>query len=214
MGDEPFIPADTLEISDLKTMRVMADPRRHHIVDLLRREAATAKDLATAMGVSPKALYYHLRLLERHHLVRVVDTRLVSGIVEKRYRAAAYLFLYNPESDGGGTRRAHEMVEAISHVFAMTADEMRVGLESGIVDPAGDAPESRLTFAWALVNLSPDQRDELERRLEEILTGPLAGAMPSHDQPVYRYLFLSYPTYPRDRRPTVPEPRPAQGEPR
>src|SRR5579872_2555332 len=87
-------PAETLEIDDLETLKVVADPRRKQLIDLLRQDAATVKELAAVMRVSPKSLYYHINLLQKHGLIRVVDTRLVSGITEKRYRAMAYLFLF------------------------------------------------------------------------------------------------------------------------
>src|SRR5947209_14743424 len=88
------IPAETLEIDDFETLKVLADPRRKQLIDLLRQDGATVKELASSLRVSPKSLYYHVNLLLKHGLIRVVDTRLVSGITEKRYRATAYLFLF------------------------------------------------------------------------------------------------------------------------
>lgn len=95
MQPDTEIPAETLQIDDLETLKVVADPRRKQLIDLLRQDAATVKELAATLHVSPKSLYYHVNLLQKHGLIRVVDTRLVSGITEKRYRTTAYLFLFN-----------------------------------------------------------------------------------------------------------------------
>src|SRR5919199_432922 len=84
-------PADELTISDLDSLRVIADPLRLRILESLI-EPRTVKQVAAELGIFPTKLYYHMQLLERHGLIMVVDTRLVSGILEKRYRAAARCF--------------------------------------------------------------------------------------------------------------------------
>lgn len=197
-------PAETLEIDDLDTLKVVADPRRKQLIDLLRQDAGTVKELAAGLRVSPKSLYYHINLLQKHGLIRVVDTRLVSGITEKRYRATAYLFLFKDVglgSDGAPAERAHEGIESI---FAMMADDLRRGLESGAIDASDSAsPAARLSFQWSLLSLSPSARDELDRRLcalfEEYSSIDSAAA---GDQP-FRYMYLMFPAINRGGYPTV-----------
>src|SRR5690349_23081625 len=98
MPDEDYqeqprtLPKDLLVITDLETVKVVADPLRLQLLNLLREEARTVKELAKTLHLPQTKLYYHMDLLEKHGLVRVVGTRLVSGILEKRYQAAAYKF--------------------------------------------------------------------------------------------------------------------------
>src|SRR5215472_3478772 len=84
------LPEDFCMISDLETLKVVTDPLRLNLVNLLRGEPRTAKELAKILHLSQTKLYYHIGLLEQHGLIRVVGTRLVSGILEKQYQATAY----------------------------------------------------------------------------------------------------------------------------
>lgn len=194
MGPELQEPAPTLEIRDLGALRAVADPRRKQIIDLLRRSDATVKELAAAMQVPPKSLYYHVNLLEKHGLIRVVSTRLVSGILEKRYRATAYLFLFEDVMEGTNGTRAERTLEVLTNMLAITTDDLRLGLESGLVNPDDAAPPgSQLMVNWMLLRLSPERRKELEERIAAILqTGEPDEPVPAGAQ-VYRYLMVSFP---------------------
>src|SRR5262252_9481402 len=90
-------PEKEIVVTDLETLKILSDALRARILDLLRAEPLTVKQLAARLGRPPKKLYYHINLMEQHGLIRVVNTRLISGIVEKTYRATAYLFLFEKE---------------------------------------------------------------------------------------------------------------------
>ena len=82
------------KIDSLETLKVLSDPLRIQLVAAIRArneqaELATVKYLAERFDRSPKKLYYHINLLEKHQLIEVADTRLVSGIVEKDIIAAS-----------------------------------------------------------------------------------------------------------------------------
>jgi len=65
--------------------RAFADPTRQRIVSLLYERAATGKQLAGALGLSPGTVGHHLKVLEEAGLVRVVRTRKVRAMTEKYY---------------------------------------------------------------------------------------------------------------------------------
>src|SRR6476646_10354388 len=52
------------------TFQALADPTRRAVLDLLRRGAQPAGNIASAFPVSRPAISKHLRLLRRAHLVR------------------------------------------------------------------------------------------------------------------------------------------------
>lgn len=82
-------------VASLETLRVLSDPLRLELVEEITRanargETRTVKQLAEAAGTRLHKLYYHIRLLEEHGLIRVAETQMVSGIVEKHYAVAAW----------------------------------------------------------------------------------------------------------------------------
>jgi DNA-binding transcriptional ArsR family regulator len=52
------------------TFQALADPTRRAVLDLLRRGSQPAGQIASAFPVSRPAIFKHLRLLRRAHLVR------------------------------------------------------------------------------------------------------------------------------------------------
>jgi DNA-binding transcriptional ArsR family regulator len=73
-------------------LQALSDGQRHRIVSLLMDRNLTAKELSKALGIGRTRLYYHLEILERHGLIRVTGTQLISGILERRFRAVARSF--------------------------------------------------------------------------------------------------------------------------
>lgn len=91
-------PADeVLVLDDAAKLRALAGELRGRIVDLLRERAASATELAQALGVPKGTVGYHLKVLEGAGLVRVVATRQVRAVTEKFYGRVARLFMVNPE---------------------------------------------------------------------------------------------------------------------
>lgn len=80
---------DRVVIDDLETLKVLSDPLRMQIIELMSYQARTVKQLAKELETTPHKLYYHVKLLEDHGLIRVAETRMVSGIVEKHYQIVA-----------------------------------------------------------------------------------------------------------------------------
>jgi DNA-binding transcriptional ArsR family regulator len=83
---------DVKIIEDLATLRLLSDPLRLRLIEELGAAPTTVKELAKAMDMKPNRLYYHVNLLEEHGLVRVTQTRIVSGIVERTYALVAKHF--------------------------------------------------------------------------------------------------------------------------
>jgi len=87
--NEDSSPKDVFLVDNLETLKVLSDPLRMQILELLLYQPRNVKQIAEQLGLSPNKLYYHVKLLEEHGLIRVVGTRLVSGIIEKVYRGTA-----------------------------------------------------------------------------------------------------------------------------
>lgn len=73
----------------LHTFRALAHPVRLRLLSLLTGAALSAAEAARETGMSQANASYHLRLLERAKLVRVVEEVTVRGGHARRYRHVA-----------------------------------------------------------------------------------------------------------------------------
>lgn len=73
----PQLDGDTLVLRDARAIRALAHPVRLALLDELPDPAVerTATELADAAGVTPSAMSYHLRSLERFGIVVRADSR-------------------------------------------------------------------------------------------------------------------------------------------
>src|SRR5688572_14293462 len=88
-NEADFEPADEFVISNLEALKAIADPTRVRLLEAFYKEARTVKQVAAEVGIPATKLYYHINVLEELGLLKVVATRVVSGIIEKSYRTAA-----------------------------------------------------------------------------------------------------------------------------
>src|SRR5688572_6992339 len=82
-------------LTTLDQMKVLADPLRIRILELLGEERTT-KQVAGILGLPPTRLYHHVAALERVGLVRLARTQQRRGAVEKYYHAVARAFSADP----------------------------------------------------------------------------------------------------------------------
>jgi DNA-binding Lrp family transcriptional regulator len=87
---EKFKPAPVLMVKDLETLKILADPLRNQIMEVLAPEELTVNQIAEKLGLAPSKLYYHINLLEKHGLIQEVDSIIKANIIEKVYWITAY----------------------------------------------------------------------------------------------------------------------------
>jgi DNA-binding transcriptional ArsR family regulator len=87
------MPADdlpeTFHVTTDEQLRAVSNLTRHRIMAVLRFEPATITQIADRVGLAKGSSSYHVRLLERAGLVKVVRTRKVRGVTERYYAMAA-----------------------------------------------------------------------------------------------------------------------------
>jgi DNA-binding transcriptional ArsR family regulator len=145
-------------IRSLETLRVLVDGQRHQIVTLLMEEALTAKELAERLGIGRTRLYYHLDLLLKHELIRIVETRVVSGIQERRYRAVARTYRVDRDFLGAQVSGA-EIAGAQSGIIDAVAADLRT--------LAADDPDMLVNRTF--LHLNDAHRRELRTELQAVL---------------------------------------------
>jgi DNA-binding transcriptional ArsR family regulator len=193
-------------ISDLETLKVVTDPLRLNLLNLLRGEPRTAKELARALHLSQTKLYYHLGLLEQHGLIRVTGTRLVSGILEKQYQASAYklsvdrrLFAPTPT-----TPTSYEGLEVfLSAVLDYTHSDMMRSVQAGLAEFSEHAPPERMLHVgrrwfWLTADEAKAFMERLRALDDEFQR--LHGDEPAEGTQLYEFLMGFYPTHQRSPR--------------
>ena len=167
-------------IDDLATLRLLSDPLRLRLIEELGVRPTTVKALAKTLDMKPNRLYYHVNLLEEHGLVRVTDTRLVSGIVERTYGLVAKHFAVSDDLAMPSELKrdvADTLFRVVSAELGEAFDAEAKGGPSGVV--------GRIQL-W----LSESERSGFEKELAELLTAYASGEKHRADSEADRYTLL------------------------
>lgn len=161
-------------LNDPEVLRLIADPLRLRILELLRQEPRTVTELAGLLDVARTRLYYHVRLLESHDLVAVAETNVVAGITEKRYRVTAYRLTVDRTLFGGAAAGGDPLDVLLSVILDEVGSEIRRAVASGLIDIEGGGDTGitprRLLLGRSWFRLSDAEVAELDRRYRDIWT--------------------------------------------
>jgi predicted ArsR family transcriptional regulator len=119
-------------IKDLETLKVISDPLRMRILDSIGLanqlgELRTVKQCAEELDTPPAKLYYHINMLEKHGLIKVADTQIVSGIIEKHYQITAHSIMIDRDLLSTGVSK-DEKAEAVMSLLDSTLDAVRADM--------------------------------------------------------------------------------------
>lgn len=174
-----------LEVSDVATLRVIAHPLRSQLLEHLDGPR-TVRELGDLVGKPPDRLYYHLRLLEQHELIEVVDEQVVRGLTERRYRCTAdriRVAARGVDSAATATQLINQLLDRVQRdVAKVTALRARR-------DP-GDEPSMALGLEH--LHLTRDEHAEVLATLEEIQRR-YADRAPSEETTPWAVLVGLYP---------------------
>ena len=172
MFDE-FIQAEQLVISDLETLKVLADPLRMQVLQLLLKPK-TVKEVAARLEMPATRLYYHVNQLEKHGLIAIVTTNVVSGIIEKTYQAIARDFCVDDQLLALTEFTDKTVADILSVIFDAAKEDVRRSVNAGLIDLAsparGDEPPDRL-LGRANFMLTSTQFQAYLGRLTALLQG-------------------------------------------
>lgn len=166
-----FVPMPEMRIANADTLRAISDPTRMRLLEtMVQRQDPpwSVKELAAALGVPQTRLYHHVEQLLAHDLVRPVERRVVSGIIETRYRVSALSFQMDRrmfEADAG--EAAGLLHDTMVAVFDTARDEIEAAMRSGAIDPS-QADQDRILVSRGLARLTPARAAEYRHRLGEL----------------------------------------------
>ena len=163
------------EIDSVQGLRALADPVRLAILSALDTHAPggelpvmSVKELAQHLGEPQTKLYRHVKQLEAAGLIEVAATRMVSGILEQRYRArqrdlrlSAALFRQHADETEAAVRSAFDAF--LTGVFdrARKRDWPPDG-------PDGQVGQDKPVLLVFDDRVSPEAAERIRARLEEV----------------------------------------------
>jgi DNA-binding transcriptional ArsR family regulator len=145
-------------------LKAVADPLRVRIGLLLFEDAHTVKELAAALDVPATRLYYHVKILEQHGLIEVVERRMVSGIEERTYRSIDDAWNLEPM-----TPSALADSGALGALFGAVQAEMEVAFHDRPERELGQPDSAVPVLVLTELLLSADDVPEVQRRMQELL---------------------------------------------
>ena len=113
---------DTLYIESVEQADALLKPKR---VEVLRQLAdpRTCTQVGEVLGETPQAVYYHVKRLQAHGLVELVEEHRVRGIVEGVYRAVARSFWVSPQIVGRlGPPRERDALLGLGFLLDLTEE--------------------------------------------------------------------------------------------
>jgi len=88
-------------IKDPQAFNLLADDTRRRMIHLLRAKERTVSQIAEELGLTPQAIYHHIRKMKEADLVEVAKEERVDHFIETYYRATAEVFIHSHgEGDG------------------------------------------------------------------------------------------------------------------
>lgn len=194
-------PMDQMVLTDVEQLKVIGDPLRIRLIEIMAEDPHrgwTAKELAQELGTKQTKLYHHLALLEANGFIRVGETRMVSGILEKRYQATAHGYSVDRALlTGAGVESA--VSGAIDAIFEKARAEIISGLRAGTLDFDPNDPKRKRMGLWAThARLSPASVRRVMRLVEKLSEVDMDQ---DPDGAEYGLLVGFYPRAPKDKAP-------------
>lgn len=134
-------------IEDPRAAAVALDPVRARLLAELAEAPASAAGVAAKVGLARQKVNYHLKTLEAHGLIELVDVRMRGGITERVLRATAASYVVSPAAIAEGGARPEQVSDRLSARYLVTLAG-RVVREVGALARKAEGSGRRLpTFA-------------------------------------------------------------------
>jgi DNA-binding transcriptional ArsR family regulator len=151
---------DVEVIDDPAAAIAVLDPVRARVLGVLA-EPGSSTTVAAALGLPRQQVNYHLRTLERHQLVRVVEERPKRGLTERVMLATARSYVVSPSTLGGNAADPARM-DRLSTRYLIAVAARMVGEVAALARRADEsrkplatlAIESEIRFASAATRAS------------------------------------------------------------
>lgn len=188
-------------IDNLETLRILSDPMRLEILEVLELEPQTISQIAKKLGLSSSRLYYHFNKLESHGLIDVVKTNIVNNLIEKIYWVSAEEIdidktLFDTSTESGP--------ENLSQLVTMTLESARSDILRSLQAKkiSRDRGEKSIPRDMVIFNIKKRLKDEAYKKflkrfrelIDEFSNLPEADAT-DEDSNLFGLNCFVYPSY-------------------
>lgn len=148
-----------LVITDPRAIRALAHPARQRVIDeLFNGRVLTATECAELAGLTPSAMSYHLRALEKWGIIRRADESTDGR--ERPWEAPARSLMISSPAGGAGRVASHTMIKTAMDAVL----EQFVDMEPD--DPWDDVSSLSRTRFW----MTHDEAKQLSEELAEVVS--------------------------------------------
>ena len=165
-------------VDDVETLKALSDPTRVAILRVLmdgpptRPPVMSVKELAERLGEPQTKLYRHVKQLEARDLIRVAETRIVSGIVEQRYQTGQLSLDFEPRFLGrhAATDDTTGVLTAnLDNFLAEFLDAIRAGRVGFDPDVPPEESYRKLLLSRGMATVSPARAAEFRGRFAALV---------------------------------------------
>ena len=185
-------------ISDAETLKVIGDPLRLQVMKSFKNPR-TVKDVSEILGIAQTKLYYHVNMLEKHNLIEVVDTNVVSGIIEKKYRVTAARFGVDDTLLSAVDDPENQVDILLNAVFDSAKDEIRKSIRANLMDLSDQSDATRGVLVHSSFNLTDEQVKAFMEKISAVMKEYNDLADENDDTnpnaPVYGLTFALFPVH-------------------
>jgi DNA-binding transcriptional ArsR family regulator len=179
-------------LGDAAAVAAALDPTRAAILDALT-EPGSASTVATAIGSSRQKVNYHLRALEAHGLVELVEERAWGGITERMVRRSARHLVASPDVMQRSGLDPSQVSDHLSAAYLIAVNARNVAETGAIASRAATGTRvPTLTIDTVIGFASPEDRAAFAADLQSAVAA-LAARYHHDDGRPHRLTVSSYP---------------------
>lgn len=199
--DEKYEQQPLFIIKDLETLKVIMDPLRIHIIEILGEQPQTVKFVADQLGMTSNRLYYHFNMLESTGIIKVVRTQTINNIIEKYYWTTAKEIMVDQDIINTNPSLVAEDINRMI-VAALEATKEDIIRSLQVLDFSSDKKEGGKSNEISIIRKKRRLKDEdykkMSQRFKDLLDefDALPEAEPSDpDARVYSAAYFLYPSF-------------------
>ena len=185
-------------IKDLETLKVVADPVRNQILEVLEKKPQNVKEVADKLGLAPSKLYYHFNMLEKVGLINVVETRQIANLIEKYYHTTSRFIDIDHNLLNFSTVEGKEnMFTMVSSTIDTTREDLLRSLQARSLQIEQGLPGKlrSLTISRHLSNMSDEKADEFHKRFDELIEEFIDADTKNPEEETFALTIALYPSF-------------------